>query len=61
MTRLQYDEIDREIRAALRKGMLEYQRGADTRRSEILRDRGIMLNIQNQNLKKIRKKSKKPH
>lgn len=60
MTRLQYDETDRQIREELRKAMIDYhfQRNADTRRTEILQDRGVALNNQNKTLKRFREKSR---
>lgn len=58
MTRLKYDEIDRQIREQLRKGMIEYQQNADTRRTEIIHDRAVALNNQNKTLKRFKTKSR---
>ena len=53
MTRLNYDVADREIRAALRKGMKDYKNTSDKRAIAVKHDRATSANGKKSDLRKL--------
>ncbi len=52
-TRLNYDDTDREVREALKKGIEDYEQTADQRANDSKEMRGVMLTQQNSDLRKL--------
>lgn len=53
MTRLNYDEVDREIREAIYKGLEDYHETADERAVAVKRDRAASSDGKKSDLRKL--------
>ncbi len=59
MTKMEYDEIDREMRNALQKGIQDYKKDAEMRTEDARRERALNYHRYKSDLRKLEAFSEK--